>query len=108
MPPRTKVIAAFALMMALSGPAIADQLDGDWCSPKDGSNLTIQGSAITTAHGTSTTGDYGRHTFSYVIPESDPGAGGAIDMRQLNDETMILRQPDGSEETWKRCDFQTS
>jgi hypothetical protein len=100
--------AGLSLLFCLSGQALADQLDGDWCFPGDGRNLNIQGETIVTAHGSSTTGDYGRHTFSYVIPENDPGAGGRIDIRQLNDETMILRQPDGSEETWKRCDLQTS
>lgn len=108
MPVRTKVIVVTALMSGLSGQAIADQIDGDWCFPKDGRNLTIQGDAIITAHGTSTTGDYRRHTFSYDIPENDPGAGDRIDMRQLNDETMVLRRPDGTEETWKRCHLQTS
>jgi hypothetical protein len=29
-------------------------------------------------------------------------------MRQLNDQTMVLREPDGTEETWQRCDLQTS
>ena len=108
MRPQSKTLVGALCLLAFSTPALADQLDGDWCFPSDGRNLNIQGDAIVTAHGTSTTGDYQRHTFSYTIPDSDPGAGGKIDIRQLNDETMILRQPDGSEETWKRCDLQTS
>lgn len=103
-----KVILSIAFVVGLTGQAIADQLDGDWCYPKDGRNLTIQGEAIVTADGTSTTGDYRRHTFSYIIPDNDPGAGDTIDIRQLNDETMVLRRPDGTEETWTRCNFQTS
>jgi hypothetical protein len=98
---------AVGLYAGLAGPALADQLDGDWCF-SDGRNLNIQGAAIITPSGTSTTGDYARHTFRYVVPDSDPGAGGEIFMHQLNDETMVLREPDGTEETWKRCDLQTS
>ena len=96
------------VLFGLSGQASADQIDGDWCFPGDGRHLTIQGDDITTPSGTNTTGDYTRHAFRYVVPDSDPGAGDEIDMRQLNDQTMVLRRPDGTEETWKRCDFQTS
>ncbi|HEX5079913.1 MAG TPA: hypothetical protein VFV80_12245 [Geminicoccaceae bacterium] len=95
-------------VLGLSGPALADQLDGDWCFPGDGRNLTIQGPSIITPNGSRTTGDYRRHTFTYVIPDGDPGAGAEIYIRQLNDLTMVLRQPDGTEETWKRCEVQTS
>ncbi len=108
MSPQYRIIASIAVMIGFSGQAIADQIDGDWCFPKDGRHLTIQGKAIVTANGTSTEGSYTRHTFRYVIPDNDPGAGQEIDMRQLNDETMVLRWPDGTEETWKRCDLQTS
>ncbi|MGH6921376.1 MAG: hypothetical protein ACREJ0_27185 [Geminicoccaceae bacterium] len=103
------VSAGLSMVLAgLSDPALADQLDGDWCFPGDGRNLNIQGDDIITPSGTKTTGDYRRHTFSYVVPDGDPGAGGEIFMSQLNDLTMVLRQPDGTEETWKRCDLQTS
>lgn len=97
-----------AMLCGLSGPALADQIDGDWCFPGDGRNLTIQGDDIVTPSGTKTVGAYTRHSFRYVIPVGDPGAGDEINMRQLNDWTMVLRRPDGAEETWKRCDFKTS
>jgi hypothetical protein len=100
--------ASLSMALGASGQALADQLDGDWCFPGDGRNLTIQGENIITPNGTRTTGDYARHTFRYVIPASDPGAGAEIFIRQLNDLTMVLRQPDGTEETWKRCDLQVS
>jgi hypothetical protein len=98
---------SLALLAAMS-QARADQIDGDWCFPGDGRHLTIQGDDIVTPSGTSLTGDYTRHTFHYVVPRGDPGAGDDISMRQLNDQTMVLLRPDGTEETWKRCDFQTS
>lgn len=105
---RATAAGAAMVMLGLASPALADALDGDWCFPADGRNLNIQGPAIITPNGTSTTGDYARHTFRYVIPAGDPGAGGEINMRQLNDQTMVLSRPDGTEETWKRCDLQTS
>ena len=103
------VSAALSTMLfGLPGQALADQLDGDWCFPADGRSLTINGDDIVTPSGAKTIGDYRRHTFSYVIPDRDPGAGAEIHIRQLNDLTMVLRQPDGTEETWNRCELQTS
>jgi hypothetical protein len=105
---RSAMLAVGLTVLGLPGAALADQLDGDWCFPGDGRNLNIQGDNIITPSGTRTTGDYRRHTFSYVVPDSDPDAGAEIFIRQLNDLTMVLRQPDGREETWKRCDLQVS
>jgi len=96
------------LLLVSMNPSLADQIDGDWCFPGDGRNLHIEGDDIVTPQGTTTTGDYTRHAFRYIVPESDAGAGEEINMRQLNDQTMVLLRPDGAEETWKRCDFQTS
>jgi hypothetical protein len=101
-------ISALAASLFSVTPALADQIDGDWCFPSDGRHLFIEGDDIVTPNGTNTTGDYTRHAFRYVVPESDPGAGEEINMRQLNDWTMVLTRPDGVEETWKRCDFQVS
>lgn len=101
-------MAALAAFLMPLKPALADQIDGDWCFPDDGRHLFIEGDDIVTPNGTSTTGNYTRHAFRYVVPESDPGAGEEINMRQLNDWTMVLTRPDGVEETWKRCDFQVS
>lgn len=97
-----------SVLFVLSGQLLADQIDGDWCFPGDGRNLHIQGDDIVTPNGTGTKGDYTRHAFRYIVPDNDPDAGDEISMRQLNDQTMVLLRPDGTEETWKRCDFQTS
>ena len=92
-----------------AGPALAAQIDGDWCFPGDGRSLYIQGDDIRTPSGTNTTGVYTRHAFRYVAPEGDPDAGEEIRMRQLNDQTMMLTPPGAvEEETWKRCDLLTS
>ena len=102
------IAGSVSALVLLSHPSSADQIDGDWCYPADGRNLHIQGDDIVTPNGTGTKGDYTRHAFRYIIPDEDPGAGDEINMRQLNHQTMVLRRPDGTEETWKRCDFQTS
>jgi len=99
---------ATSALFIQSNPSMADQIDGDWCFPGDGRNLHIQGDDIVTPNGTDTKGDYTRHAFRYVVPDTDPGAGDEINMRQLNDQTMVLLRPDGTEETWKRCNLQTS
>jgi hypothetical protein len=92
----------------VAGEALADRIDGDWCHPSKPRTLNIQGSAIVTEFGTATNGDYRRHFFTYIIPPTDPEAGRTIGMRQLNEQTMVLSRPDGTEETWQRCDLKTS
>ena len=99
---------SISALLVLSAPSLADQIDGDWCFPGDGRNLHIQGDDIVTPNGTGAKGHYTRHAFRYIVPDNDPGAGDEIRMRQLNDQTMVLLRPDGTEETWKRCELQTS
>ena len=43
------------VLCSLSGKALADQIDGDWCFPRDGRNLSIQGDDIVTPSGTKST-----------------------------------------------------
>jgi hypothetical protein len=87
-----------------AAPARADQIDGDWCSTAEIAHFTIAGASIVTPAGSETSGDYRRHSFSYVVPEGDPGAGARIDMRQLNDEEILV-SVDGAEPVlWRRCE----
>ncbi len=95
-------IAGFAI--GFWSPALADQIDGDWCSTTEVSHFTISGSSIITPAGTQTSGDYRRHTFSYVVPSGDPGAGEKIDMRQLNDEEILVSVDGGEAKMWRRCE----
>ena len=48
-------------------------------------------------------GDYDRHHFSYVVPASEPGAGGTVAMVLLSEILMHLKPPTGEEQTWRRC-----
>ena len=98
-------VGAAGALAVSGGASLADQVDGDWCFPADGRNLHIEGDDIVTPNGTSTTGDYTRQSFRYVMPDSDPGAGDEIKTRQLNEQSIVLLRPDRAEETWTRCDL---
>ena len=75
------LLAGIALAACTIGSsARADVIDGNWCGP-DGRVFTITGPRIVTPAGTATTGDYSRHSFAYVVPASDPGAGLRITMQ---------------------------
>ncbi len=96
----------FAIPLALAATlaantAFADVIDGAWCHDKHG-RMVIAGPSIVTPAGSRTQGDYTRHSFSYVVPSGDPGAGGTIQMMLLNEETVRVHDG-GGEETWHRC-----
>ena len=99
--------AAIAVLFLILAPysALADAIDGDWCSPTDAKQFRIDGAGITTPAGTQTTGDYSRHAFSYVVPVGDPGAGDEIDMQLLNEEEVQVAVGGGPPEIWRRCDL---
>ena len=107
----TAIVVIFA---TVSGPALADQIDGNWCF-SDGRTFSIQGSWIVTPGGNTITGNYDRHAFSYVVPDSEPNAGSKVAMRQLNQMTINVTQETapGSDtaspiQVWKRCTPTTS
>ncbi len=97
--------AAGVLLAVLGAPeARADAIDGDWCFATQ--TLNIQGPRIRTPGGTEMTGDYTRHSFNYVVPAQEPGAGTGIAMRLLSEETMALARAgerDADHQLWKRC-----
>ena len=96
------VLGLSALVLAAPS-ARADSIDGAWCHD-NGARLMISGPTIVTPGGTRMQGDYQRHAFSYVAPAGDAGAGGTIQMRLLNEETVqILAGPQGPDAIWRRC-----
>jgi hypothetical protein len=98
-------VAILAMALTLSaGAAMADVIDGDWCAP-DGRHLSIRGPSITTPGGSEITGDYGRHSFTYVVPTAEPQAGATVFMRLLNEETVDVwvGSDVAAAEVWKRC-----
>jgi hypothetical protein len=98
----TVVIAALALHIGVS-PAHADAIDGQWCLGP--SHFAIEGPSILTPGGNRIQGNYSRHAFAYVVPASEPGAGGEIDMQLLNEETVQLTRKGQTSppEIWRRC-----
>lgn len=95
------LIAVLALHIG-ARPAHADAIDGEWCLGP--SHFAIQGPSIVTPGGNRIEGNYSRHAFAYVVPASEPGAGGQIDMTLLNEETVRLtRQGQAEAEIWRRC-----
>jgi hypothetical protein len=96
------ILIAGACIFAAS-PALADKIDGDWCSTTEASHFSIDGPGIITPAGTATIGDYRRHTFTYEVPAGDPGAGQIIDMRQLNEEEILVSVDGGEPVLWVRC-----
>jgi hypothetical protein len=96
------LIAAGALSL-LPGRAYADVIDGEWCL--GASHFAIDGPNILTPGGNRIQGNYSRHRFFYVVPATEPGAGGEIDMLLLNEETLqLIRKGQGSTpEIWRRC-----
>jgi len=106
---RKTAVAAFFAFAAISAsvvPALADRIDGDWCSA-DGKHLSIEGPRIMIPSGAEISGQYDRHYFRYSGPAGDPEAGQTIEMQQLSDEEMRLQRTTGGEkmpvETWRRC-----
>jgi len=92
-----------------TSPALADAIDGDWCSG-DGRQLSIQGPAIVTPGGTKMQGSYTRHSFDYTVPAGEPEAGQEVAMRLLNETTVQIRTgpADRPHVIWRRCTGTTS
>jgi hypothetical protein len=96
--------ASFAMMLTSVQVSLADAIDGDWCRA-DGKRMKIRGPEITTPGGNQTRGDYSRHSFSYVIPAGEAGAGENVSIILLSEYLAHARQ--GSDtapvQVWNRC-----
>lgn len=97
-------------VMLSTGGAWADAIDGDWCASNDARHMSIKGPEIVTPGGTRMQGNYTRHSFLYVVPPAEPGAGQTVAMILVNEETVNLRQAASAAEAaqapvqiWHRC-----
>lgn len=102
-----KLSIVLITLFAMTSPARADAIDGNWCA-KDGRHFTIRGATIITPKGTVMDGNYERHAFDYVIPASEPNAGQTAEMILINDDDLSLTTgPEAGErsaaELWHRC-----
>lgn len=102
---RASAAAAGIVLACLAAtPARADAIDGDWCDVA-GKHMTIRGPEIVTPGGSKMRGDYSRHSFSYVVPAGEAGAGEAVWMILRNEFLVHVRQgaADAPWQEWRRC-----
>ena len=97
------LIAAAAILSA--SPALADAIDGDWCSTAEVKHLKIEGPSITTPAGIKTVGNYSRHAFTYVVPDGEAGAGEPVALQLLNEEEVEISFNGAAVQVWRRCEL---
>lgn len=96
---------SLAFYCLLSATALADAIDGDWCSASK--HLSIKGPEIILPSGAAIQGDYRRHEFIYQVPAGDVDAGSLIYLQLQGEDNMSLyhlkdgKPVDG--EAWLRC-----
>lgn len=98
-------LMAGAVIFAVAGTsAHADAIDGDWCKA-DGKRMKISGPEIVTPGGHAIRGDYTRHSFVYVVPAEEPGAGETVSIILLSEYLAHARQGSGDApvQVWNRC-----
>lgn len=98
------LLGASGFLLVAAMPALADAIDGDWCSPNGARHLTIDGPRMMTPGGARIEGSYTRHTFDYVAPAREVEAGKRVEMRLMG-ETAVQFRPDGESQAqiWRRC-----
>ena len=100
---------AVSVLLLLSATAArADAIDGDWCL--NAKSMSIHGPDIVTPGGQRMKGDYTRHSFTYTVPASEPGAGEIVTMILRGEYLLHVRQggPDAPLQEWRRCSARTS
>ncbi|MGI9387039.1 MAG: hypothetical protein ACR2OX_06380 [Methyloligellaceae bacterium] len=75
------------LLIAFAPSALADIIDGTWCSPL-GKTISIDGPSVVTPGGNTVVARYDRHHIDYVIPAGEPNAGDRLAADQLNEEQI--------------------
>jgi hypothetical protein len=105
----TTAATGVALACLFATGAHADAIDGDWCRA-DGKHMTIRGPDIVTPGGNRIQGDYSRHSFSYVVPAGEAGAGETMSIILRGEYLAHARQgaADSPLQEWKRCSATTS
>ena len=97
-----------ALICVSTQAALADRIDGTWCST-DGKSVSVDGPRVVTSRGNAVNANYDRHHIDYVIPAGEPDEGGIFQADQLNDNQIrvILIGADGKPkseaEIWTPC-----
>ena len=93
-----------ALVLTLpAGAALADRIDGEWCSPDGLRHVRINGPQIETPGGQNSTGDYERHAFTFTIPEGESDAGTVVQMHLLGETAVRVWFGLDDPVVWGRC-----
>jgi hypothetical protein len=99
------------IVFASGMAALADSIDGTWCSERDHRQMTIAGPHATLPGGRQIIGEYSRHRFSFTIPMPDADAGKLMSLRLMGELSMVsvVASADGTmpsePEHWKRCEL---
>ena len=106
---RRNLILAAVLLLAAPTAALADAIDGDWCSV-DGQHITIHSDDITTPGGARIKGNYDRHAFDYVVPAGEAGTGETVNILLRSEYLAVSRQGAANApiKEWRRCANRTS
>lgn len=96
-----------AALMLSTNAALADQINGIWCSP-NGKSVSIDGPNVTTSSGNAVDANYNRHHIDYEIPSGELDAGSRFRADQLNDnqiQVVIVAAGGaaGEPEIWTPC-----
>jgi hypothetical protein len=94
---------SIALLVMLPTAALADRIDGEWCSVDGSRHVKIDGPTIVTPGGQTIKGAYDRHAFSFTVPDGESDAGAKVDMRLMNETAVAVHFGDLPIETWNRC-----
>lgn len=103
------ILCLFVVSMG-GGPAVAEGLDGHWCSP-DGQRITVDGPNVITPGGQKTIGAYSNENFYFKLPEKEWHAGSVIWMELKSESTVrvstVSKNQNGPPPhgLWKKCDI---
>jgi hypothetical protein len=105
MPIRSLMFWVATAMLLQTGAALADAIDGDWCSTEGMMRMSIRGEKITTPGGKQILGNYSRHAFDYVVPAGENGSGDSVNIILRGEYLAVSRQgpADGPWREWRRC-----
>lgn len=97
-----RLALAAATLLAGSGLARADAIDGDWCS-ENGRRIAIAGPSVTTPKGVRMQGAYTRHAFAFTMPEAEADAGSPVDMVLQGETRVRVTIGATAPQIWRRC-----
>lgn len=89
-------------LLAATGAARADSIDGDWCSEK-GRRISIDGPAYSLSGAAKAQGHYTRHAFAFLMPSGEPDAGAAVDMVLQGETRVRVKIGETEPQIWRRC-----